>query len=130
MVHLLALQKAGRSLGLHFQHVFLNVVHERRVSIDDEVEHRVQQVIRALHEQLRRFLELLAQGRVGPLRPMPDRNDMTMADEDFGFTIFDDFAVQARRPRDDEELVAIDLDLGQLVRLDRVLDGERVQVVA
>ena len=61
---------------------------------------------------------------------MPDRDDMAVADEDFRFAIFNDFAVQSRGARDEEKLVAIDFDLGQLVRLDGVFHGQRMKVVA
>jgi hypothetical protein len=60
---------------------------------------------------------------------MPNSDDVAVPDEDRGFAIFDRLADQARGAGDDEQLVVVDIDLGQLVGDDRVFDGERVKVV-
>jgi len=51
------------------------------------------------------------------------------ADEDRGLAVADHFIVELGGPGDDEQLVVIDVDLGQLVRAERVLDRQRVQPV-
>ena len=61
---------------------------------------------------------------------MTNGDDVTVADEDGGFAIFDRLAVEPRGPRDHEELVAEDFDLRKLVGVDRVLDSERMQFIA
>ena len=53
-----------------------------------------------------------------------------MADEYGGLAIVDMVVLQVRGSGDDKQLVVIDVDLGQLVALDGVLHGQRVQPVA
>ena len=52
-----------------------------------------------------------------------------MADEHRGLAISDLAALEMGGAGDDEQLVAIDVDLGQLVGLERVLDRQRMEVV-
>ena len=57
------------------------------------------------------------------------RDDVAVADEDRGLAISDLAALEMGGAGDDEQLVAINVDLGQLVGLERVLDRQRMEVV-
>src|SRR5438270_10620979 len=93
---LIAVEEALGGFRLHLEHLFADVIDQRRIAVDDIIEHRVEQVIGAVHEKHRRLFELLAKCGVSPLRAMPDGDDMALSDKDGGFAIFDDFAVEAR----------------------------------
>ncbi len=123
-------EEAVDRLGFHRQHFFLQVFDQGDVAIDDVIEDRVEQVIDAMHQQARRLLQLLAQRGVRTGRPMANADDVAVADEDGGFAIVDVRLLQVRGTRDDEQLVVINVDLGQLVSLDRILYRQRVQPVA
>ena len=60
---------------------------------------------------------------------VPDGDDEVVADEDEHLAEADvvDGLVPARRLEHEQEHVAVALELGPLVRLDRIFDGERVQ---
>ena len=58
---------------------------------------------------------------------MSDADDMVRTDEDGRFAIGDAVCFQMGGARDHEELVAIHIDLRQLVRLERILDGQGMQ---
>ena len=130
MVHLLALKKAICSLAFHLEHLFLDVVDERPVAVDDVIEHCMEQVIGSVHEELGRLLQLLAERRMGAFRAVADRNHMTVADEDGGLAIFNCLAVQSGGSSDYEQLVAEDFDLRKLIGIERVLDSQRVKAIA
>lgn len=59
---------------------------------------------------------------------MPDADDIAATDEDMGLAEGDAPLDQLRGAGDDEERVAILLELGPLMRVGGVLDRERVQV--
>ena len=82
-----------------------------------------------MHEQGGRRLELVAKRAVGARGHVADRDDVAVADEHRGFAIDNLAALEMRRARDDEELIAVYVHLGQLIGLERVLDRERVEVV-
>ena len=60
---------------------------------------------------------------------MPHTDDMIMPHEQRRFAIADRLILQMRRARDHEQLVAIQIDLGQLVRLDGVLHRQRMKII-
>jgi hypothetical protein len=62
-------------------------------------------------------------------RSMPHTDDVAVADKHRGFAITNLIMVQMRGTRDNKQLIAIDIDLGQLVGLDRVFDRQRMEVV-
>ena len=114
--------------ALHLQHLFLDRGHDGRVAVDDEIEHRMQHIVHAVLQQQRRGFQLLAQLAVGPRRAVPHRDDMAATGEDMGLAIGDAGAFEMGGSSYDEELLAIDVDLRQLMRPERVLHRERVEV--
>ena len=60
---------------------------------------------------------------------MANGDQMILADEDGGLAIGDPFVLKMRRARNYEQLVAKDVDFGQLMGLERILDGERMETV-
>ena len=63
------------------------------------------------------------------LRSVANADDEGIANEDRGLTIADLPVSEMGWARDDEQLVAIDVELWQLVCEERVLDRQRVQLV-
>ena len=63
------------------------------------------------------------------LRSVADADDEGIANEDRGLAIADLAVHEMGWARDHEQLVAIDVELWQLVSEERVLDRQRVQVV-
>ena len=59
---------------------------------------------------------------------MTDRDQISFADEQMGFAECDAFAVELRGAGDDEQRFAILFDLGPLVGVVGVLDGEIVEL--
>jgi len=94
----------------------------RTVTVDDEIEHRVQDVVRAVFEEIRRSFEVLAKVAMAAGRAVSDRDDVVAADEHRGLAIANLAIVQVRGASHDEQLVAIDVHLRHLVRLQRVFD--------
>ena len=123
------LRIASEDLHLDLVDVLLQPGHHRRVAVDDAVEDRVQDGLRPTREQLRVVLHAVSdEAEVG--RPaMADRQHEAGADEDVDLAelhLLD--VVQVRRgAKDDEERVAVALELRTLVGDDRVLDRELVQ---
>ena len=56
---------------------------------------------------------------------MADRDDEAAADEQMGLAELDALVDHLGGAGDDEQAVAVALDLGSLMRLRRILDGER-----
>ncbi|MNT22488.1 hypothetical protein D3C72_1578720 [compost metagenome] len=79
----------------------------------------------------RRGLQLGAQLGVGAGRAVADGDNEARSDEDMGLAIEDMIVVALLgRASDDEQLAAIDLDLGHLMRRQRILDRQGVQAKA
>src|SRR5262249_58402581 len=80
-------------------------------------------------EGVGRRLTAGAARRIGLRVAVADRDDVARTDEDVCLAELDPplLLVPARRAQDQEEAVAVLLQLGTLVRLVRVLDGEIVQ---
>lgn len=74
-------------------------------------------------------LEPIAHGVVRAGRAEPDGDQVIAAQEQRGLAIGDLLALlELGRARDDEQALAIDLDLGHLRRVERVLDRQRVKI--
>src|SRR5262245_22025790 len=78
---------------------------------------------------VRRRLTARADRRVGRRVAVADRDDVARADEDVRLAALDPplLLVPVRRAQDQEEAVAVLVQLGTLMRLVRVLDREIVQ---
>ena len=76
----------------------------------------------------RRF-ELRAERGMRPCRAMPDRNDEILPDENGGFAIGNVIVLKMSGACHDEQLVAINIDLRYLVRLERVFDCQRMKPI-
>ena len=61
---------------------------------------------------------------------MPHGDEVVGADEHVGLAVTDLFALQMGGAGDHEELVAIDVDLGELARRERVLDRQGMKIEA
>lgn len=77
-----------------------------------------------MFKQLRRLLELLTQFLVGTGRTMPHGDQVVLPHEHAGFAVGDLLAFQVGSLDDDEQLVAIDVDLGNLHAVQCVLDRQ------
>ena len=101
--------------------------HHRHVVVDDIVEQRVQHVVDAVRQQLGRGLAALPHRRVGLRRAMADADDVVVADEDAGLAEHHLAVLQCGGAQHHEQRIAVDLELGHLVRAQRVLDRQLVQ---
>ncbi|MNT32551.1 hypothetical protein D3C72_1684390 [compost metagenome] len=90
----------------------------------------MQDEVGAVLQLQRRGLQLGAQLGMGAGRAVADGDDIAGPDEDVGLAVPDGVVGLLRRAGDDEELAAIDLDLGHLMRRQRVLDRQGVQMKA
>jgi len=61
---------------------------------------------------------------------MPDRNDVIFAKENGGLAIGYRVILKGGRCCNDEQLIPINFDLGLLMGLESILDGERVEIKA
>lgn len=108
--------------------LFLDGIDDRQIVIDNEVEHSVQDIVAAVGQQRRRGLELGAQVVVGAGRTMAHRYNMARAQEDVGLAVGDMVGLEMGGLGHDEQLVAIDIDLGHLPGAQGVLYGQGIQV--
>jgi hypothetical protein len=81
-----------------------------------------------VRESLRRRLGALAHVRIGSRGAVPDRDDVATANEELGFTQFDVPIDQEGGAHDQEGRVTVLFQLRPLVRVERVLDREFVQM--
>ena len=63
------------------------------------------------------------------VRAMANRDDVMSAEEERGLPVDNLFSVQPRGPQGDENLVTIDVDLRQFVRLQGVIDRQCMQAI-
>ena len=127
---LLAVEEGIERMALHDEHFLLDRLDDRKIAVDDEIEHRVQDIIHAMPELSGRGLQLPAQLAVGARRAMPHGNQMVGADEHIGLAVADLFALQMGGAGDHEELVAIDVDFGDLARGECILDSQGMKIEA
>src|SRR5574337_801404 len=71
----------------------------------------------------------MAKVRMGARRSVPDADDKSFADEDRGLPVGDPVVGEMGGARDDEELVPVHVDLGELMGGERVLDRERMEAI-
>jgi hypothetical protein len=119
----------GEDLGLHLGNVVFEAVDDRLVVVDDPVEDRVEDGARPALEKLRAFLEAAAHLGKAARRPVPYRDDEGFAHEKEDLAEVDLLGVLLVPGglEDDEERVVEHVELGTLVRLDGVLDGQLVE---
>ena len=72
---------------------------------------------------------MVAEITMRPLRAMAHRDDVGATDKDRGLAVLDTVALEMRRARDHEQLIAENVDLRQLMRLQCIFDGQRMQAV-
>jgi hypothetical protein len=110
----------------------LNLVFELfkhgHVVVDDEIEDGVEDEVLALGQRMRTALPMLAHRGIGGRRAVPHADDIALADEEMRFAEGDAAVDQLRGARDDEQRLAILLQLGALVWMLGILDCKVVQV--
>ena len=113
---------------LEHLHAFLQPFDHRQIAIDDEIEDRVRGVVGPFGEPFGHAFQPRPQIIVRAGRANPYRHQEIAAKEDRGLPVADVLALFDRRgARDDEEVLAVDLDFGDLLGVDRILDRQRVQ---
>jgi hypothetical protein len=110
--------------GLHLGH---DRLHDRPVVVDDEVEHRMEDVVLPVGELPGAGLRLLPHGRVRSRGAVADGDDVASSDEDLGLSERDASLNELGGPHHHEKAVAVSLDLGTLVGVPGILDGEPMQ---
>jgi hypothetical protein len=117
-------------LRLHLLDVLVEPADHRLVVVDDPVEDRVQHRPGPEAEQVGAALDLLADVAERAGRLVADRDHELGADEQHDLAELDGVGLAdvAGRLEDHEQGVVVDLELGPLVGVDGVLDGELVEV--
>ena len=64
-----------------------------------------------------------------PRRAMPNRDDKILPDKNCGFAISDVIVLEMSSARHHKQLVAVNVDLRQLVSLERILNRKRMKPV-
>ncbi len=101
---------------------------DREVLIDDEVHQRVQHEARAFAEEVRGGFAAGAERHVGLGRSVPDRDQIAGSDKQVGFAELQlPVGAELRGSQDDEQRPLVLLELGALMRAERVFDREIVQ---
>jgi len=100
----------------------------RQVIVDDEIEDCIEDKVLALGQGRRAGFPMLANGLVRGRGAMPDSDDIALANEDMGFAEGDPAIDKLSRAGDDEQGIAILLDLGPLVRMLGVFDRQFMQM--
>lgn len=122
------IERIAEELALDRVERRLHGFEHRLVIVDHEIHHRVQRERRPLGQQVRHVLAALAHRRVRRRRPVPHRDQEVAPDEQVRFAEDHLALLHLRRVQHDEERVAVGLQLGALVGLAGVFDGEVVQV--
>ena len=125
----------GRLLGkgedrpfFHRLHGFLNLFDDRLIAVNDEIEDRVGNEIRAFGKPLGIGLQPLPQINMRTGRAEANGNEEIVPQKQRGLAIADRIAFgDRRRPRDDEQVAPEDFNLGHLLRIERILHRQRVQ---
>ena len=89
----------------------------------------MENIVRALAQQARRRFELGAEFAMRPCRAMPDRNDEILPDKDCGFAVGDVIVLKMSGARHYKQLVAININLRDLIRFECILDRERMKSI-
>ena len=120
----------GEDLGLDLLDVLRDRFARGLVRVDDAVDDRVHRRARTVGEDVGTLLQLLADVAEPAAFAVPDGDEEVVAREEHHLADVDDLLVVAVHDglEDEEQGVAVLLELGTLVRLDRVLDRKLVQV--
>ncbi len=120
----------GEDLVLDLVDVLAQTGDRGRVVVHHPVDDRVQHRARPVLQQLGVLLELATHAAQLAGLAVAHGDDVVVAEEDQDLAELDDLGRVdvASRLEDDEDHVGEDLELGALVRVDRVLHGQRVQV--
>ena len=105
----------------------LERVDDREVVVDHEIHQRIEHEARADAEHRGRALAARADVGVGQGRAVADGDDVAPAGEDVGLAVLDLAGLPLRGAQHDEQGIAVDLELGALMRVVGVLDREVVQ---
>ncbi len=89
----------------------------------------MQDIVRAMAQQTGSRFELGAEFAVRPSRAMPNRNDKILTDKNGCFTIGDAILLKMSGARHDKQLVAINVNLRQLVCFERIFNRKRMEPV-
>ena len=127
--HLLAGEKGCKHALLHLEDVLLDRLDDREIAIDDEVQNGMEHIVRALAQQVRRDFEMRAKLAVRACRTLPNGDEEILAQENRGGAVGDMIAFKMCRPGDDEQLVTVDVELGNLVAVAGIFHGKRVKAV-
>ena len=112
------------------KHPVLDRIDDGEIAIDDEIEDGIKNVIGAVSQLAGQGFEPGPDVGVRARRPVADTDEEMGAKEKGGFARMDRIGVEVGGAGDNEQLVAIGFDLRQLVRLQRILDRERVEAEA
>ncbi len=123
----LLVERHAEHAVLELLHLLVHGAHDRRVVVDDEVEDGVQDVVLAVGQHRRAGFAARTHGGIGGGGAVAHGHDVAAADEDVRLAESDAAVEKLRGARDDEDAVAVELDLRMVVRLAGVLDGEVVQ---
>ena len=103
-------QRRREDVVLDLLDLALDGFEHRHVVVDDEIEDRVEDVVLAVREHLRRGLAARAHRRVSRGRAVTDRDHIAPADEEVRLAEGDAAVEHLRRAGYDEERVAVLLD--------------------
>ena len=123
--------RAREDLGLDLLDVDGDAVDDREVVVDDAVGDRVEDRARADAQEIGVGLEVQAHVVQRAALAVADGDHEARAEEDHHLADLDELlAVDVARglEHDEERVAAVDLELGPLVGVDGVLDGQRVQL--
>ena len=127
MADFLGVERRVHHAFLDEEQPVLDRVDHREIAVDDEIEDRIEDIVGAVRKLGGQRFEPRADFGVRPRRPVTDADEEMRTEEKSGLARMDRVGIEVRGAGDDEELVAIGLDLGQLVRLQRILDRKRVK---
>ncbi len=106
----------------HRHDLLLDRLDDGQVSVDDVVEDGVKHVVDPLRELGGGGFELRAQRLMRARGAVAYADDMVAADEERRFAVIDVVVAELSGSRDDEQLIAVDIDLGQLIGVDGIFD--------
>src|SRR6516162_7858427 len=106
----------------------LDLLNNWHVIVDDEVEDRIDYVILSLRQNGRTSFAALAHRSIGDGSAMADRYDVAAADKQMRLAEGNSSLHDLRGAGYDEDAVAILLQLGMLMGLAGILDGQRMQI--
>src|SRR5690348_3235577 len=104
-----------------------NHLHDREVVVHDEIEHLVHHELRPFHVAPRDPVDAFPQPMTERGFHPADRDDPPLGEENAHVGILDFAGPQLGRLRDDEDVIRIEVELGDLRVAHRILDGELMQ---